>query len=359
MQGALPRFLNTKTGRSFALGSLMMLPVACARNPRPIETAAPIAPKADAAISVRDLTPQFDSFWRSAKAEDDAARVRRFKAEVVPIFPEYYAYRFGLWAHAGKNVDTELAAQLRAFESLEPQYARLELPVRQMLQTSIVEFRRAFPDFHPSAELGLLYTLGEMDGGARFLGHHAYLLFGLDGIAKYHSAADQKPFFSHELFHVYQDDVLGHDRTKEDSLDNETKALPEPLYARLWGEGLATYVSEWLNPGASKAAMLLEVPKELVPEAEKNLPYLASDLLSKLDSHKVDDDHAYFSLGSAQTDPRRPHRAGYYVGYLVAKKLHARIEMPSLVRLDGAPLRREIAAVLTEIAVSGSRPSSG
>ncbi|HWL88682.1 MAG TPA: hypothetical protein VNO21_22925 [Polyangiaceae bacterium] len=308
-------------------------------------------------MPMRDVVTPFDAFWRTAKVQDDATRVRRFKAEVVPAFPEFYAYRFALWSRRGKDVDAEVAQHLRAFEAFESRYAAVESTVRRTLQAAAMEFRRTFQDFRPSAQIVLLNSLGEMDGGTRSIGHRSYLLFGLDGIAKYQPDGDRRSFFFHEFFHVYHDDVRGRDRSKEDSLEEMTKTTADPLYISLWEEGLATYVSEWLHPGASKEELSLSTPENLISETEKNLAYLANDFASKLDSHDVVDYEAYFTSGS--NDPRRPKHAGYYLGYLVAKKLQARVQMPVLVRLDGAPLRREIAIALSELATASSPGSKG
>ncbi len=82
----------------------------------------------------------------------------------------------------------------------------------------------------------------------RFDGHdykdergQAHMLFGVDAIAILHGPEDMPSFFAHELFHIYHRQVMG-------------ARLPDPdsvTWWSLWEEGLATYVSQRLNPALS------------------------------------------------------------------------------------------------------------
>ncbi len=67
------------------------------------------------------------------------------------------------------------------------------------------------------------------------------MLFGVDAIAILHGPEDMPSFFAHELFHIYHRQVMG-------------ARLPDPdsvTWWSLWEEGLATYVSQRLNPALS------------------------------------------------------------------------------------------------------------
>jgi hypothetical protein len=121
----------------------------------------------------------------------------------------------------------------------------------------------------------------------------------------------------------------------------------------LWDEGLATYVSDWATPHASPESLLLDIPKGMVPTCLANLRFLVDDLASKLDSKELADYGDYFMFRSK--DPRRPKRAGYYLGYLLAKELHARMSMDALLNLEGAPLRNALAATLPTLASEDPR----
>jgi hypothetical protein len=305
-----------------------------------------------APLPVRDATGEFWTYWQVAQREDDAARVARFRAEVVPTFPELYAYTFALWRRRGLDPDAELAKRLRAFEPVAPTFGRLRATFPDALRASAGDFRRTFPDFAPEVDVRMAYAI-TMDGGTRTLAHRAYLVFGLDVIAALHPSADPKPFFTHELFHVYHDEVRGRDRAKEDSLEEETHEHADPLYVSLWEEGLATYVSAWANPGATDEALLLAIPRDLMPACRANLAWLAGDVRAKIDSVAPRDYSEYLNFSSE--DPRRPKRAGYCLGMLIAREVHRTMPMDRMVRLDGAELRAVFVHALDDLAPRPTR----
>lgn len=107
-----------------------------------------------------------------------------------------------------------------------------------------------------------------MDGGTRQFGDKSYFILGLDGMVKYHKGfTSEVPFFHHELFHVYHSQYLTEEMT---------------FWVGLWGEGLATYAAERLNPQASLEELMLS--KSMVAQVNKNLGFYWQDLLSKLES---------------------------------------------------------------------------
>ncbi|MBX3228464.1 MAG: hypothetical protein KIT84_07420 [Labilithrix sp.] len=79
-----------------------------------------------------------------------------------------------------------------------------------------------------------------------------------------------------------------------------------------------------------------------------NLPFLVDDVTAKLDSKDVADYGDYLLFRSK--DPRRPGRAGYCIGYLLAKQLHTRMPMDALVALEGETLRGLLAEALRTLA---------
>ena len=71
-----------------------------------------------------------------------------------------------------------------------------------------------------------------MDGGTRSVKGQRYLVFGADVMARVTTPGRERPFFHHELFHVYNEKFFSE---------------CDPLWCALWMEGLAVYVSERLN----------------------------------------------------------------------------------------------------------------
>ena len=189
-----------------------------------------------------------------------------------------------------------------------------------------------------------------MDGGTRVLDGQFYLLFGVDMIARYHRGQDLAPLFAHELFHVYYAQRHAEDGRSTklvESIKEEAEERSDPLYRSLWDEGLATYVSEVLSPGATPASLMLDTPAGLAAACDRNRAFLIDDLRHELDSRDAQTYASYFFGGPVTGE--RPARAGYYFGYLVAKSLAARRPMTELVALDGPPLRQAIDDTLASL----------
>ncbi len=332
---------------AFFLGTAL-LPLAC-QPPR--EPAPPPAVRAAPSWEIQDDLPAFLAFYDRSRGETSEARRARYLREVAPLFPAYWSYAAAGWERRQKSTDRELARELDGFAAIEPAFREAAAGLRGTLDASLARFGEQFPDFDPAVKIRLFHSLGRMDGGTRVVGGQYYLLFGADMIARYHGALDPKPFLSHELFHVYYDrkwHADGRSPHLVESVEGGTDELEERLYESLWNEGLATYMSERLNPGASPASMLLDVPSGLVATCEKNRAFLLADLRSKLDTRDPVPYGEYFLFGSK--DPRRPGRAGYYLGYLVARVLAARSSVSDLIALKGPALRARIIEGLDALA---------
>jgi len=75
-------------------------------------------------------------------------------------------------------------------------------------------------------------------------------------------------FFDHEIFHLYQRQAVGSQAPQGD----------EPAWWTMWVEGLATYVSQRMNPSL-EAQQVLWYPQEMVRRMENNLPHAAALML--------------------------------------------------------------------------------
>lgn len=90
---------------------------------------------------------------------------------------------------------------------------------------------------------------------------------------------------------------------------------------------------------------MLDTPEGLVEACEKDMPYLWSELSKVLDTSDEAAYEKFFLL--SQSDPRVPKRAGYYLGYLIAKELNRSYPLDALIRLDGPELQALIQEVVT------------
>ena len=68
------------------------------------------------------------------------------------------------------------------------------------------DFTNTFPEYRPKARVIFTISLFNFDGGTRPVCGKTALLFGIDGIARYHQPGESlKVFFDHDLFHQYHD----------------------------------------------------------------------------------------------------------------------------------------------------------
>ena len=246
-----------------------------------------------------DLTGDFDRFATSTATMADTARVKAFEKQMGPLAEGFY-----LRSRKPEKYDERVLKNLQAYpESREGilkvsrQFAALFAPARK-------SFEEAFGPVASEQPVYLLHSLGEMDGGTRDLNGKDTLLFGADGIFKYHGDNDLTPFFHHELFHVYHEPLM------KDC---------DAVWCSLWEEGLATYVASSLNPGAGEGALLLDIPAPIKPAVDANRAAAICATLPLLNSEKEEDYEPLF-YGSKNL-PGFPARMGYYIGYLVAADL--------------------------------------
>ena len=125
----------------------------------------------------------------------------------------------------------------------------------------------------------------------------------------------------------------------------------------LWAEGLATYVSKRLTPGATLGDALL-LPPDLEAKARPKLAEITRRLLQHLDRPDLATFNLLFTYGGPQPAAAGlPARSGYYVGYLVAAELGRGRTIDQLAHLKGPALYQMIRATLTKIAGRAYRPA--
>ena len=193
-----------------------------------------------------------------------------------------------------------------------------------------------FPDFNENIEVHIINSFGDLDGGTRILDNRLYFIFGAESIAKYHKNSDMErkvPFFHHELFHMY------HRQFFQEG---------DRIYSSLWVEGLAVLAAEALNPHATKAELSLDNPNDLMKTCDLLMPRLIDDITPRLMSNKVEDYGTYF-YGSSKHE-WIPKRAGYCIGYKIAKFASKSHPIQTLAKLHDAEVLAIIKNALNELA---------
>ncbi|MGI4720610.1 MAG: hypothetical protein ACRYGO_08915 [Janthinobacterium lividum] len=281
-------------------------------------------------MKVHDLATGFQQVADRNAGKPEAA-VREFRETIVPRFPQFY----GSQRYAGKLTEAEqdarLAKAFAAFPALREAYARKVARFTQDLPRHIASFRKEFPDYPATTDIWFLHSLGEMDGGTRTFNGERFFVFGADVMVQLHGDNDEAAFFHHELFHDYQALNCG----------------GGPVWAGLWEEGLATYVSKRLNPKASDAELLLDLPHGLVPDTRRQMRRALDDLHAKLDSTDREAVAGLFERRGDRTG--LPARRAYYLGYLVAEEVGKTMSMREMAKLDCEAVRPVVVAAVERL----------
>ena len=279
-------------------------------------------------LQLVDLTGEFATFQERSVGMEPAARVEAFKTHFATRLPGFYSTERARNPHYNDFIR-------RALENWPADRSGVEQVSRgfsAMLAPAQASFEREFGPLNGYPPIFLVHSLGEFDGGTRSLPGGSRLMFGADMIARIHSGHNAQPFFHHELFHLYHERRFGE---------------CSQLWCDLWGEGLATYVSHRLNPGASDAELLLTRPVPLREAVERDRRTAVCAVAARLDSTSREDSQALFSNGSIQN---MPGRFGYYVGYLVAAEAGRTRSLQQLASLPRDEARPVVEAALRSLA---------
>jgi hypothetical protein len=289
-----------------------------------------LLPAAAPAPVIIDLTDDFAQVYAATKSLPPAEQVARFRAEVAAQFPAFYSAARRNRTEA--EYDALIARAFARHAAIEQNFAARAAVVAGQLADAQADFAKAFPDMKAMPPTYLVHSLGEMDGGTRDLGGRTVLIFGADVIARAHAAdANERPFFEHELFHVYHTPLM---------------AACQQVWCALWEEGLATYVSAVRNPGAKPAELLLpEVDMKLV-EVNRTAAVCA---VRKRATSTADADYNALFVGGSNL-PGLPERAGYFVGYLVAAQLGKNATIQQMAAWPEAESREKVLATLADMA---------
>ena len=297
-----------------------------------LSAAAAASPASPPAMKVHDLASGFTAVFDRNAGKSEQEFVRDFKATVASRFPGFYgAKRFdGQRSEAQREAD--LAQAYAEFPAMRAAYVKKVARFTQDLPAHIASFRTTFPDYPATTDIWFLHSLGEMDGGTRTIDGKTYFIFGADAMVKYHGDGDEAAFFHHELFHDYH------------SMD----CPKQPIWVALWNEGLATYVAKSMNPSANNSELLLDMPRNLVADTQKQLGRAFDDLHGKLDSEdQATSGGLVWGRGGEATG--LPARRGYSLGYLVAEEIGKGMGMQQMAKLECGAARTAVVAAVEKL----------
>ncbi len=123
-------------------------------------------------------------------------------------------------------------------------------------------------------------------------------------------------------------------------------SVNDAVWAYMWEEGLATYVSRQMSPGASVDDALVAPPR-LFELAKPHLQKLAKLIIDHPDSTDPNTIGDLFSLNRSL--PGIPARSGYCLGFKIAELLGADRSLTQLAHLEGEDLRQSVMKALIQV----------
>ena len=266
------------------------------------------------------------------------------EAEKLQALHDFEAAHASLYtADAIGDVRSQAADRvgLREMAGADGRNADFDAALQRALAKATGDFAKALPDFRCDFVVHIAPTFGRMDGAGRIVAGKPALVLGPPEIASYQTPAQLPVFIAHELFHRYHFSVAGF---------SDDLAERDLIWRALWAEGLATYASAELNPDRPLADALL-LPRDLAERAAPFVPAMARELGASLDVADARVFGIFFESGNSTAKSRDwPARSGYYIGYLVAKRLAQHYSLYELAHLRGPELRTEIGDALASIA---------
>jgi hypothetical protein len=278
-------------------------------------------------LRVVDAAENCAEFWRRVAGATPEQQSRTFEELLRAPHPTIYtAAVLGLDEPLARSVPERLTKMAKTRKFL-PDPARVEEVRRALgadLRESAVDFRMTFPGFGVKRPISLVCSLGAFDGGTRKVEGASMLVFGPDVIAAIRPRGfNLRPFLEHELFHVHHEALL--------------PDAPETVVQSLWEEGLATFVSDALNPGATHDE--ISVPDALIAAATPRIPELASRLLGHLDDADSGLVYKQFFYGSLDGTSEVPPRSGYLLGWKIAESAGKTRSLAQLAAMTPAQSR--------------------
>ncbi|KQZ38696.1 hypothetical protein ASD58_27980 [Duganella sp. Root1480D1] len=288
-----------------------------------------------AAAPVSNIAGDFASTWDATRELPMAERVAAFRKNVAAKYPDFYsAKRLKV---SEEVYDRHIAKFIERFEAIRTPYLDKVRAFDNELPRNLATFSKTFPEFRLNTPTWLVHSLGEMDGGTREFNSRVDLIFGADMMAILHANDDLAPLFHHELFHVYHHQHFACDKGE--------------VWESLWEEGLATYVSHAMNPGASDSELMLDFPQGMRAATEANLAASWIQLGQVLDKS---DTALYLELFSTKTgNSALPARRGYYLGYLVAREAAKTRDLASLAKMGCKETRTLIESTVRKLSKEG------
>lgn len=308
--------------------------------------------KSETSYRVINLGLDFDAFWNLAKDKEFEEQVKVWNDKIEKPHQVFYD---GLVWQKMSNPKWE-ERKIRRLKEFFPKYQSLYPSMQSefrhfdgTLEKQIKRFTQFFPDAHFNLPIYAVPSTtfngkGGEGGDSGDPEGKTVLAFGIDMIVDRHDNPDV--LYSHELFHIYHVSAIG---MNEEVFVNEGR-----LTLPLWLEGLATYISQQINPEAPVADVLMD--KDLSNVTKKQIRILAKKFISEASEKAFDPKKPEIYKKWFAIDPQFklgrgfPQRCGYLLGLKVSEYLAKKNSLETMVHWKVAEAHQQVLLTLKEIA---------
>jgi hypothetical protein len=292
---------------------------------------------AAATFAIHDFTPDFWRFWEAARNQPVEQQAQMWQQ----LYVAPHQAVFDDLSTACKDQYDAVWFRTHYLPDLPrvvPAIRTMVAGLAQQLKEANGRFLKTFPDMRWSGDVYVMASGYCFNGRAQMIQGRSALLFGVDATAAL-GQKDLIPGMQHELFHRYHHQFF----------DFEASSA-YPLWTALWAEGMASYVSEQLNPSASDLD-LSRVPLGMVREVDNRRGELAADFLRRFESTAEKDAMLYFNNIDSK-DAFVPARAGYQLGVLVIRDLSKQYSIQTMAHWSQAEVKPRVHAALERISAT-------
>jgi len=259
-----------------------------------------------ASFTIHNFMPDFWNFWQAAENQPVERQAQLWQS----LYVSKHQAVFDDLAGPCKDQWDSAWANTRYFPKLPnivPAMHAASDNLPEKLAAAQAKFVRRFPDMQWAGDIYVMASGYCFNGRAQSIQGRGAILFGMDATVAL-GQSDMTPGMTHELFHRYHRQYFDFEGSRN-----------YPLWTTLWAEGIAQYVAEDMNPGASDAD-LAHVPVGMVQKVDSRRQELAADFLKRFDSTAELDAKTYFNDINSK-DAFVPPRAGYRLGVLLVREL--------------------------------------
>ena len=281
---------------------------------------------------VINLGPSFSLFWQKAKGLTFREQIKIWNSIVEEPNQSFYDGMVWQKSTNPKWEERKLRLLKDSFANYPVLYPKIIADFdhfNSTLKTQIDKFHSYFPDSEFNLPIYAAPTAsfngkGGEGGDSAGKPGQTVLAFGIDMSVALKN--DPDVLYSHELFHIYHTSAIG--------LNEEIFTKSGRLSLPLWLEGLATYVSQQMNPTASSEAILMD--SSLSKLSRDDVRSLSRLFLNDVEQKAFDVSQPgiykkWFAIDPAFKLPTHyPMRSGYFLGLNVVTELaktHSLAEM--------------------------------